>query len=765
MNPQAIPATAIGSICLVPILLVSLHTAVQAQGSRADYQRAQGFRKLASGKFHLNAIKPTWFAQDRKMWYLREVRGTREFVLVDCVKGTRKPVFDHQGLAAGLSKASKRKIDATKLPIRSLVVNADVTELRFSALGSKWQCKLSDYLCRKSGKAESPPAPSNNRRNRGRRGSRNRSGSQRNRGKSSPDGQWEAFERNHDLYLKPKDEGTEVRLTKDGKDDHAYAVVSWAPDSKTLLAVKTKPGKIKDVPLIESSPADQLTAKFRTRSYARPGDQFPHHDLILFKVAEKKPIPVKTPTVDSRERGSVRPRWSKDGQTFTFERKDRGHKRFRIHEVDVATGETSSVLDENTVDYKAGDTFVNSWGQRIQYLEKSGKILFTSERDGWKHIYLQGMKAGSASTQVTKGNWVVRNIDRVDEDKKVIWFQASGMVPGQDPYFLHYYRINFDGSGLVTLTEGDGTHQVAYSPKREYLVDTWSRADLPPESVLRRVADGKLVCKLEQADISELLATGWKLPEPFHAKGRDGKTDIWGIIYRPSQFDPNTRYPIIEDIYAGPHDSHVSKTFSATRSQQALAELGFIVVKIDGMGTSNRSKAFHDVCWQNVGGAGLPDRILWIKAAAKKYPYMDTSRVGIFGTSAGGQSSTGALLFHPDFYKVAVSACGCHDNRLDKASWNEQWMGYPVGPHYAAQSNIDNAHKLQDKLFLIVGELDTNVPPESTMRVVDALIKANKDFDLLVIPGAGHTSGGRYGNRRRYDFFVQHLHGKQPRWE
>ena len=237
------------------------------------------------------------------------------------------------------------------------------------------------------------------------------------------------------------------------------------------------------------------------------------------------------------------------------------------------------------------------------------------------------------------------------------------------------------------------------------------------------------------------------------------------MIFRPRRLDKTRKYPIIEDIYAGPHDSFVPKNFSAGRSQQALCELGFIVVKIDGMGTNNRSKAFHDKCWKNVGGAGLKDRIAWIKAAAAKYPYMDDTNVGIFGTSAGGQSSTGAVLFHPDFYKVAVSSCGCHDNRLDKASWNEQWMGYPVGPHYEAQSNITHAHKLQGKLFLIVGELDTNVPPESTMRVVDALIRADKDFDLLVIPGSNHTSGGRYGSRRRKDFFVRHLLHVEPRWE
>jgi dipeptidyl aminopeptidase/acylaminoacyl peptidase len=245
------------------------------------------------------------------------------------------------------------------------------------------------------------------------------------------------------------------------------------------------------------------------------------------------------------------------------------------------------------------------------------------------------------------------------------------------------------------------------------------------------------------------------------AKARDGKTDIWGIVIRPQNFDPNKKYPVIEYIYAGPHGSFTPKTFTTYRNMMALAELGFIVVQCDGMGTAHRSRAFHDVCWKNIADAGFPDRILWMKSLAAKYSYFDITRVGIYGTSAGGQSSTGALLFHPEFYKVAVSSCGCHDNRLDKYSWNEQWMG-AMGPHYEKQSNVTNAYKLQGKLLLIVGEMDTNVPFESTMRVVDALIRARKDFDLIVVPGMGHSDGGQYGERRRWDYFVRHLHGVEP---
>jgi dipeptidyl aminopeptidase/acylaminoacyl peptidase len=358
----------------------------------------------------------------------------------------------------------------------------------------------------------------------------------------------------------------------------------------------------------------------------------------------------------------------------------------------------------------------------------------------------------------------VRGVTRVDEARRQIWFRASGRNPGQDPYLIHYYRVNFDGTGLVALTDGNGNHSVRYSPHEKYLIDTYSRVDMAPVHELRRVADGTLVCWLDRADISALKADGWQPPEVFLAKGRDGTTDIWGIICRPKNFDPSKKYPILEDIYAGPHDSYVPKTFSSAERYSSFTNLGFIVVKIDGMGTANRSKAFHDVCWHDLKDAGLPDRIAWIKAAAQKYPYMDINRVGVYGTSAGGQNAAGAVLFHPEFYKAAVANCGCHDNRMDKASWNEQWMGYPVGPWYAESSNIENAAKLQGHLFLIVGELDTNVPPESTYRFVDALVKAGKDFDLLVVPNGGHGAGNAraYVQRRTQDFFVRHLLGVEP---
>jgi dipeptidyl aminopeptidase/acylaminoacyl peptidase len=317
---------------------------------------------------------------------------------------------------------------------------------------------------------------------------------------------------------------------------------------------------------------------------------------------------------------------------------------------------------------------------------------------------------------------------------------------------------------LKALTTENANHRGVFSSDFRYFVDSYSRIDSPPVTVLRNTADGKVVLDIEKADIAPLLKSGWKMPEVFTAKGRDGKTDIWGMIIRPTNFDPAKKYPVIEYIYAGPQDSFVPKSFvtDSRGSLHELAELGFIVVQCDGMGTLNRSKAFHDVCWKNLKDAGFPDRIAWIKAAAAKYSYMDTSKVGIFGNSAGGQNSMGALLFYPEFYKVAVSSSGCHDNRMDKIWWNEQWMGYPIGRQYEESSNVTNAAKLRGKVLLILGELDENVDPSSTMQLVNALVKANKNFDFLEIPGMGHSLGGDYGEHKRRDFFVKHLLGVDP---
>ena len=580
----------------------------------------------------------------------------------------------------------------------------------------------------------------------------------------SPDGRWMAFVKEYNVFIKTVDgDAGDVQLSRDGREGFGYGRFSWAPDSKTLVAFRIEPGERKDVYLIQSSPPEGGRALLKTRPYALPGDKFTTYELNLFNVAERSQMKPETDRFE-HEWETPRVHWRRDSGGFAYPQVDRGHQRFRVIQVDARTGAVRNVIDERTGTF-IWTAHTEDFGPNlVNWLEQTDEIIYASERDVWRHLYLVDAREGGIRDPITKGDWVVRGIDRIDEDARQIWFRASGRNPAQDPYLIQYYRVNFDGTDLVALTEGNGNHRVQYSPDQKYLVDTYSRVDLAPVNELRRASDGKLVCPLEEADITDLKLSGWRAPEVFVVKGRDGGTDIWGIICRPRDFQSNRKYPVIEDIYSGPQGSFVPKTFSPVARYESLTRLGFIVVKIDGMGTANRSKAFHDVCWKNLKDAGFEDRILWMKAAAGRYPGLDLARVGIYGTSAGAQNAAAAVLFHPEFYRVAVANCGCHDNRMDKASWNEQWMGYPVGPQYSECSNIDHAENLRGHLFLIVGEMDTNVPPESTLRFVDALVRAKKDFDLLVVPNADHGIRGprsAYAQRRMNDFFARHLLGEE----
>jgi len=570
---------------------------------------------------------------------------------------------------------------------------------------------------------------------------------------TSPDGRWIVFIRENNVYLRKQGETNEILLSKDGTSEDSYGEpFSWSPDSQKLVVLRTRKGDDRKLTLVESSPKDQLQPKIRVIDYPKPGDKLPTPKPQLFDIATAKQIPVKDDLFSNPfDLGDIR--WAPDSTRFTFVYNQRGHQVLRIIAINASTGEASAIVDEHS------NTFIDYSGKQFtEYLPDTGELIWMSERDGWNHLYLYDAKTGQVKNQITKGEWVVRNVEKVDKEKRQIWFRAGGIIAGQDPYYLHYCRINFDGSGLIVMTQGDGTHNIEYSPDQRCFIDTYSRVDFPPVTELRKTADGSLICLLERADWSALLQAGWRVPERFCAKGRDGQTDIYGVIMTPTDFDPSKHYPVIECIYAGPQDSFVPKRFSSFHPMQELAELGFVVVQIDGMGTSNRSKKFHDVCWKNLVDAGFPDRILWMKAAAATRPWMDLTRVGIYGTSAGGQNALGGLLTHGEFYKAGVADCGCHDNRMDKIWWNEQWMGWPIGPHYEEQSNVTLAHQLTGKLLLMVGELDSNVDPSSTMQVVNALIKADKDFEMLVVPGAGHgVAGSPYGKKRLQEFFVRNL--------
>jgi dipeptidyl aminopeptidase/acylaminoacyl peptidase len=684
-------------------------------------------------------VTPVWLDGGKRFWYRADRRdGAREFIVVDSVTGEKKPAFDHAKLLQSWIPQEK---DAKRLPFNTFEYQS-TGEVYFEANDSGW------IFDPKTG--ELKKVATKDRRQRPQAPWRQDLNLPEARERPSPDKQWIAEIKDLNVHLR-KSGGEDKTLTTDGDSKSYYARLSWSPDSKFLVVTRVTAGDRRLVHLLESSPAEGGRAKLESRIYDLPGDKVDVFEHYVVDVNAGTMAKTNAETVDYGSLPNLR--WR--GAKFTYEKMDRGYGRWRLMEVDASTRQARVLIDEDPA------TFYDSTANWIEYNEKTPEAILRSERDGFGHLYLVDLETGAIKNQITRGPWVVRGAPYIDEEKREIIFTASGREPGLDPYYEQAYKVNFDGTGLVRLTEGDGNHEVTLSPDHSVLVDSWSRVDKAPVHELRRVSDGGLITKLEEADMGRLSEIGYRAPERFVAKGRDGKTDIYGILIRPSKFDARKKYPIIEDIYAGPQDSFVPKSLRGFYTNQALAELGFMVVRIDGMGTRNRGKAFHDVSYKNLADAGLPDRILWMKALAAKYPYLDTTRVGVYGTSAGGQNSTGAVLFHPEFYKVAVSSCGCHDNRMDKIWWNEQWMG-SLGPHYAEQSNITNAHRLQGKLLLILGEMDDNVPPESTYRLCDALIKANKEFDFLVIPGARHTNGGAYGEHKRRDFFVRHLLGVNP---
>ena len=743
MKPRAFLASfAILLACVLSPAVLS------GQGRLADYERADGLRE----KFQSLALnlpgRVSWIEKTHRFWYRKTVKDGFEFELVDADTLAKKPAFDHEKLAAALNAASGQKYTGAKLPFMVIRFTGEEKAIEFEAADFRWTCDLATYAVTKLGPVERRrPWPLDEE-------------PESTEPKASPDGKREAFIKNFNVWVrsKDKDKKDEAALSLDGSEGNAYALnsIRWAADSKKLAAYRVRPGYKRLVQYVESSPEDQLQPKAFTITYAKPGDALDIQQPAVFDVEAKTKVDVANGLFPNAFE-LTELAWWKDGRSLTFEYNQRGHQVYRVIEVDPATGQARALISEEP------KTFFCYSGKKYRYDVADGKeIVWMSERDGWNHLYLYDGMSGTVKNQITKGAWVVRGVDKVDEEKRQIWFGASGMYPGEDPYFVYPYKVNFDGTGLTPLTDTRANHTLVYSADAKFFVDTSSRVDTAPVCVLRQASDGKALMQVEKAEIAALVKAGWRAPEVFTAKGRDGQTDIWGVIIRPMNFDKSKKYPVIENIYAGPQDSFVPKSFMAWNGMMSLAELGFIVVQIDGMGTSNRSKAFHDVCWKDLADAGFPDRVLWHNAVAAKYPSYDVSRVGIYGTSAGGQSAMGAVLFHPEFYKVSVASCGCHDNRMDKIWWNEQWMGWPVGPQYAACSNVDNAWRLQGKLLLFVGELDTNVDPSSTMQVVNALIKAGKTFGLLVLPGQNHTGGGDYGERMRRDFFVRNLLGVEP---
>jgi dipeptidyl aminopeptidase/acylaminoacyl peptidase len=556
-------------------------------------------------------------------------------------------------------------------------------------------------------------------------------------------------------------DGREIFRTSDGVEGDGYTGGEWvSPARDAVVAMKVKRGARHPVHIVEAAPKDRLEPKLRTIDYTKPGDEIDRPVPRLFRI-ERAPgsaaLAVREVAVDT---ALVPNPWSLDrarfisgGREIAFLYNQRGHQVVRLVAIDLSTGAARTIAEQ------AYPTFVD-WTNKVwmHWLDGTGELLWMTERSGWNHIELVDVATGKVKRSVTDGSWNVRRVEHVDEKARTVDIALMGRDATQDPYHLHFAQVKVDSGEITMLTSGDGTCRVDFSPDRSALVCVRARADIPPVYELRRASDGAVVAELGAGDARAMRDAGWIPPQPFMAKGRDGKTAIWGLVYRPSGFDPAKKYPVIENIYAGPHGQHVPKWFDLRNRSREYAELGAIVVQIDGMGTNWRGKAFHDLCWKNLKDAGFPDRIAWMRELASRDASVDLSRVAIFGGSAGGQNAMRAVIDHADFYKAAVADCGCHDNRMDKIWWNEQWMGWPVDESYARSSNLEDAGRLGGRLMLVVGGLDDNVDPATTMQVAQRLIDAGKDFELLVIPSAGHGAAeGDYGNLRRARFLFRAL--------
>jgi len=729
----------------------------------ADYARAERFlRQHTSPLVFRASVRPTWLEGDR-FWYRNDIPEGTEFVLVDPARRSRGPAFDHARLAAALSAVADTVYTPFDLPFQSFTFSADRSAVTFDVGRARYRCVLDADRCTMQ---EAP-----------------RRAVDRN-AVVSPDGTRAVFIREYNLWLRDLASGVETQLTTDGMADFGYAtnnagwahsdrpVVTWSPDSKRVATFQHDGRGVGEMYLATTNVGHPVLEAWK---YPLPGDSLIFRIArVVIDVTEPRVVRLQMPPDPHRSmvsdhvacsNGVCDLLWYPDGSALAFVSSSRDHKQAWVRVADATTGAVRTLFEERS-ETQIGDAGA---GENWRVLPGPNELIWWSERDNWVQLYLYDLTTGALKNRITTGDGNVDDIVYVDERARTIYFTAQGKEPGRDPYFRHLYRVGFDGKGQRLLTPEDADHTIAMAPDGRWFVDTYSTPVTPPVSVLRD-RDGKVVVPLEKADISQLVATGWHPPTPITMKGRDGTTDIYGLMYTPARLDSNATYPIVDYIYPGPQSGSVgTRSFTPARSDhQALAELGFVVVAIDGMGTPGRSKAFHDTYYGHMGDNTLPDQVTGIRQLAQRYPWIDLDRVGIWGHSGGGFAAADAMFRYPDFFKVGIAESGNHDNRNYEDDWGERYQGllvrYDDTDNYAAEANQNHAANLEGKLLLAHGGMDSNVPPYNTYLVVDALIAANKDFDLLIIPNARHGYGAAstYMMRRRWDYFVAWLMGAEP---
>ncbi len=741
----------------------------------ADYARAEKLMGYNTTPLVLHgSVQPAWL-DDGRFWYRDTTESGSEFILVDPGRGARAPAFDHVRLAATLSAAAGSSYTAPHLPFTEFDYSADGRTISFDVGTRRWTCTVEGDKCtsseRPAGTARKPRS--------GRRGGSAPADA------PSPDGKRTAFIRDWNLWVREIAGGRETQLTTDGIKDFGYAtdnagwsrsdrpIVLWSPDSRKIATYQQDQRGVGEMYLADTRVGHPHLQAWK---YPLPGDEtVTTIQRVIIDLDGPRVVRLRMPADQHRSTvcddvscgdGELADaQWSPDGSRIAFVSTSRDHKQEVLRIADAVTGAVRDVLEESV------STFFESGSDHANWrvLFASNEFIWFSERDNWGQLYLYDLGTGRLKNQITSGEGNVTRLLRVDEETRTLYFTGVGREKGRDPYFAFLYRIGLDGKNFALLTPEDANHEITISPSGRVFVDSYSKPDVPPVALLRD-AGGRLLLTIEKADISRLLAAGWKPPRPFTVKARDGQTDLYGLMFRPSNFDPAGRYPIVNRIYPGPQTGSVgSRSFSAARGDaQALAELGFVVVEIDGMGTPLRSKKFHEAYYANMGDNTLPDQVAGMQQLARQYSWIDIERAGIYGHSGGGYAAADAMFRYPDFFKVGISEAGNHDNRSYEDDWGEKWQGLlerkPDGTtNYDNQANQRVAANLRGKLLLAHGTMDTNVPPYNTLLVVDELIKANKDFDLLLLPNRGHGFGNEpYMVRRRWDYFVRYLMGAEP---
>ncbi len=773
MSPRFGFRVVVGSLAIA-IAAISAGAQQPRALTAADYGRAERALAPATSPLVYGAtVRPTWLPNDR-FWYRTTTAGGSQFILVDPAKGTRALSFDQAKLAAGLSAAAGATYSGNALPFNQYEYTPDGS-IRVRISARSFDCNTATGRCGAAlddREAATPAALA------GRRGGARPD-------VRSPDGKRAVYIKDFNLWMKDVATGKETQLTRDGVKSFGYAtdnagwqhsdraIVMWSPDSRKIATFQQDERGVGMMHLVNTNTGHPVLSSW---AYPLPGDS-------IITTIQRVVIDVDAGTVTRFQMPADEHRstlcddiacragewadveWYPDGSRIAFVSTSRDHKRARFRVADVATGAIREVFEETVpTQFESGNGAVN-W----RVLPASNEVIWFSERDDWGQLYLYDLNTGRLKSQITSGAGNVTQLLRVDAMTRTLWFGCVGKVPGRDPYFRALCKVGMDGRKFAVLTPENGDHDVTLSPSGHWFLDTYAQPNVAPVTVLRD-ENGKLVVTLEKADISRLLVAGWKPPTPIMVKARDGTTDLYGLMYTPASLDSTKKYPIINHVYPGPQTGSVGgRGFSSARGDnQALAELGFIVVEIDGMGTPWRTKSFHDAYYGKMGDNTLPDQVAGMTELASRYPFIDLDKAGIWGHSGGGFATAGAMFRYPDFFKVGIAESGNHDNRAYEDDWGERYQGLLVKSgatdNYAPEANQTLAGNLKGKLLLAHGTLDDNVPPNNTTLVVDALIKANKDFDLLMLPNQTHGYGSMssYMMRRRWDYFVKHLMGAEP---